>query len=80
VSIMDATSTIALADLPADVTYKLSAGGTSTAIMTDRVKYPRPCDQTYPHPYRSAWNGIIFLSFTQAAIDRGDVWPTPAAS
>ena len=64
-----------LEDLHGDVEYRLASGGTGSAHISGRVRQPRPEDRTYPYPFKSAWNGRIFLSVTQPAIDRGDWWP-----
>lgn len=69
-----------LAELSGTVEYDLAGGGVATATMSSRVRFPRPEDATYPHVYRSAWNGQIFLSFTQAALDEGRVRQLPAGA
>lgn len=49
------------------------------AVISGRVKYPRLEDHTYPHPYKSAWNGVIFISVTQEALDNGTTRPVEVA-
>jgi len=70
-----------LDELTGVVQYRTWDGQTADALIHTRVLYSRPEDRTYPHPYRGALNTRgATLSFTQAAIDRGDVWPHPADS
>lgn len=64
-----------LEDLTGEVEYRTASGTVASAHISSRIRYPRPEDCTYPEPYKSAWNGKIFVSPTQAAIDRGDWWP-----
>jgi hypothetical protein len=47
------------------------------ARIDGRVKYPRQEDYTWPSPYRSAWNPEArrFVSVTQHALDKGNMWP-----
>ena len=64
-----------LEELTGEVEYRLAGGGVGSAIIAGRIRQPCQEDRTWPRPYRSAWNGIIFLSVTQDEIDHGDWWP-----
>src|SRR5215471_18022677 len=72
---------VTLDDLVGAVQYKTWDGSTADALIHTRVLYSRPEDQSYPHPYRQGLNRRgVSISFTQAAIDRGDVWLHPEPS
>jgi hypothetical protein len=71
-----------LEDLAGDIEYDVlppdhPGHRVARAWIAGPVKYPRPEDDSYPHPYRSAWNAKVcrFISVTQRNLDRGDIRP-----
>ena len=72
---------ITLDELTGAVQYKLAAGGVGEALIISRVQYSRPEDMHYPLRYRTALNMTGHtVSFSEASVERGDVWQHPADS
>lgn len=78
-----------LEDLTGEVEYHVADGRDHSdpahkiarAVIISRVNYPRVEDQSYPHPYRSAYNREtgICISVTQKSLDEGNTWPSETA-
>lgn len=58
-----------LQSLTGDIEYLTSREEWVKANVHGDISFPREGDCTYPHPYKSAWNGKIFVSITQDMID-----------
>ena len=76
----ETAATLRLEDLHGEIEYRcLDRWVRATMGMGARIRFSRPCDNTYPHVYRDAWRNLPGLnvqasvSITQRALDAGEV-------